>query len=138
MLTPSDAFVAAVAVLIFRDGRVLAMRRAPHKDAGAGLWETVSGRVEPDEQPVDAALREVREETACEVRIDDVPVDAYVARRGERPMLVVCYRAEWVAGEVVRSEEHDAHEWCTADELAERNTPPRLVQAVRRGALQRG
>lgn len=63
MLTGSDGFVAAVAILIFRDGRVLAMRRAATKDAGAGLWETVSGRVEVGEQPLDAAMREVREET---------------------------------------------------------------------------
>jgi 8-oxo-dGTP pyrophosphatase MutT (NUDIX family) len=132
-----DRFVAAVAVLIFRDGRVLAMRRAPHKDAGAGLWETVSGRIETGEQPLVAAAREVREETGLDVRLDETPVDAYVARRGEEPMIVVCYRAEWIAGEVVPSEEHDAHAWWTVEELAEKTTLSRLVDAVRRAASRR-
>ncbi len=44
-------FIAAVVVALFRGGRVLAMRRAPDKDAGAGAWEALSGRVEPGEDP---------------------------------------------------------------------------------------
>ena len=77
------SFVLAVCAVI-RDGdRVLAMRRASHKDAGAGLWETVSGRVEPGEDPLDAIRREIREETGLEVEPDPRPIDAYAARRNE-------------------------------------------------------
>ena len=95
-------FVLAVAAVIVRDDRVLAMRRSSAKDAGAGLWETVSGRVEADEAPLDAIAREVREETGLVVAIDPRPIDAYTARRGEAPMAVVVYRAIHVSGEVVR------------------------------------
>ena len=79
-------FVLAVAAVIVRDDRVLAMRRSSAKDAGAGLWETVSGRVEADEAPLDAIAREVREETGLVVAIDPRPIDAYTARRGDAPM----------------------------------------------------
>src|SRR5687767_4767511 len=113
------------------------MRRAATKDADAGLWETISGRVAPGEDPLDAVVREVREECGCEVRIDPVPVDAYAARRGEAPMIVIVYRGEHVAGEVARSDEHDAHAWLTIDELAERSTLVRLVDAVRRASAAR-
>ena len=126
-----SAFVFAVAAAVVREGRVLAMRRAAHKDAGAGLWETVSGRVAPDEQPLDAIAREIAEETGLDVEVDARPVDSYVARRGQAPMCVVFYRARWRGGEVQRSDEHDAHRWVSADELEALGSPPRLVEAVR-------
>ena len=129
-----DAFVVAVAAVIVRDDRaepqVLAMRRAATKDAGAGIWETCSGRLEAGEQPIDALAREVVEETGLEVRIAAQPVDAYTMRRGERPMVVLVYRADWVAGEVRRSDEHDAHAWWTRAELESSPMPPRLIEAV--------
>ena len=125
-------FVVAVAAVIVRGAEVLAMRRAPDKDAGPGLWETVSGRVEIDEDPLMAIAREIDEETGLEVRIDPRPIDAYAARRGDAPMVVVVYRAEHVAGEVVRSEEHDQHLWCTPAEFRKRSTLNRLADAIDR------
>ncbi len=129
------SFVVAVTVVIARGDRVLAMRRAAHKDAGAGLWETPSGRVDADEQPETAALREVREETGLEIALHPRPVDAYVARRGEAPMLVLVYRADHVAGEVVTSIEHDDHEWLDVAGFAERTSLARLALAVERAML---
>lgn len=138
-----DAFVVAVAAVIVRGdleggARVLAMRRAATKDAGAGIWETCSGRLEPDEQPLAAIAREVAEETGLEVRVDASPVDAYTMRRGQRPMVVLVYRAEWVSGEVLRSDEHDAHAWWTRAEVEASAMPPRLVEAVVRALARRG
>ncbi len=127
----APGFVAAVAVLVLRDGEVLAMRRAATKDAGAGLWEAVSGRLEPDEEPLDGARREVAEETGLEVALETRPWTAYAARRNGVPMLLVTYRAAWRAGEVVRSAEHDAHDWMDADRFAASSRIPKLVDAVR-------
>ena len=135
-MATAEGFVVAVAAVIVKEGRVLAMRRAPDKDAGAGLWETLSGRVEPDEQPLDAIAREIEEECGLEVALESRPVDAYVARRGAAPMAVIVYRADWVAGTVRRSEEHDAHAWWTPDEMRENSTLTRLVDAVDRAFLR--
>lgn len=132
-----EGFVVAVVGVIVRGDRVLAMRRAMTKDAGAGVWETCSGRLEPDEDPLAAIAREIAEETAVEVRIDPRPVDAYVMRRRERPMALIVYRADWIAGEVQRSDEHDAHAWWTLEEIDASPMPPRLVRAVRR-AIEAG
>jgi 8-oxo-dGTP pyrophosphatase MutT (NUDIX family) len=127
-----SSFVVAVAAVIFKDGRVLAMRRAADKDAGAGLWETLSGRVEPNEQPLDALEREIDEECGLTVRIDPRPIDAYVARRNDDPMLLIVYRADWIAGDVRRSSEHDAHSWWTPSEFRAQTTLVRLADAVDR------
>jgi 8-oxo-dGTP pyrophosphatase MutT (NUDIX family) len=56
----------AVAVLAWDgEGRLLLVR-----EAETGLWQTVGGAVEPDESPLDAAVRETAEEAGVEVAID--------------------------------------------------------------------
>jgi len=122
----------AVTVLVFRGDHVLAMQRASTEPAGAGLWEGISGRVEPDEDPLAAAEREVLEESGLRVCIRPRPVDTYAARRGADPMTVIVFRAEHEGGEVVLSGEHDAYRWCPLEELTELGVPPRLIEAARR------
>lgn len=131
----SDTFVVAVAAVIASGDRILAMRRGAGSEAAPGAWEAVSGRVKAGEEPLDAVSREIAEETGLEVLIEPRPVDTYAARRADAPMIVIVYRADWVSGEVRRSEEHDDHAWLTAEEFAERTTLHRLAQAVHR-ALQ--
>lgn len=128
------AQLVAVAAVIVRGSRILAMHRAPAK-VGAGLWETVSGRVERGEDPRVAIGREIAEETGLEVALDPRPVDTYVAQRGEEPMIVIVYRAEHLRGEVIQSNEHDDHAWLSADEFAQRSSLTQLASAVRRALM---
>lgn len=124
------AYVVAVAAIIVREGRVLAMRRAAHKDAGAGLWETLSGRVDEGEEPLATVKREILEECALNVHVDPRPLTAYSATRAGKPMIVIVYRAEYLSGEVVRSDEHDDHAWLTPDEFVARSSLTKLARAV--------
>lgn len=125
--------VVAVAIVLIDKGRLLSLRRSMHREAGAGLWEAFSGRVDPDEEPLDAAYREAREETGIEVDIDPRPVTSYAATRAGEPMVVIVYRAtpKSRAPEVILSDEHDAFAWLTPDEFAERSSIGPLTQAVR-------
>jgi 8-oxo-dGTP pyrophosphatase MutT (NUDIX family) len=124
-----ERFIVAVSAVIFRQGKVLAVRRSPLK-IGAGLWETPSGRVQKSERVLDAVMREVREETGLNIRLDSRPIDAYAAKRGSSPMVVILYRAEWVLGEVQLSSEHDRFAWWTPAQFARESTLPRLSEAV--------
>jgi 8-oxo-dGTP diphosphatase len=124
------AHVVAVAALIVREGRVLSLRRAPDNLAGPGLWETVSGRVEQGEQPWDALRREIAEECGLAVELETRPLTAYAATRRDKPMIVILYRARYMAGEVKLSAEHDAHAWLSAAEFAERSQLRLLCDAV--------
>lgn len=123
--------LVAVVVVILRGSEILGLRRAAHK-VGAGLWETVSGRVEIGEDPLHAARREIAEETGLVVRLDERPLDTYGAKRGHQPMTVIAYRAYHLESEVRLSAEHDEYAWLSAGEFRERTTLDRLVQVVER------
>lgn len=134
----NEGFIVAVAALIYRQGRVLAMRRSPQRDAGPGLWETLSGRIMPGEEPLEAMRRELFEEAGLQdgvdLRLDPRPVEAYSTTRAGEPMVLIIYRAEYLSGEVTRSDEHDAHAWLTPAEFAACSSLHKLVTAVQRWA----
>ncbi len=124
-------FVVAVAVIVRREGTLLAMRRALTRDAGPGLWEALSGRVNEGEAPLEAAAREALEESGLGVRLDPRPVTSYPATRLGLPMIVIVYAADYVSGEVALSEEHDHYRWLSPDAFAEVSTLTSLIRAAR-------
>jgi 8-oxo-dGTP diphosphatase len=129
-MSDTTYFVVAVAAIIFKEDRILAMKRSLSKDAGPGLWETLSGRVEEGEDPLDAVTREIEEECGLEVEVDPRPVKAYHAARNNDPMILILYRANYKSGSVRLSEEHDEYAWLTPDEFAGVSTLDRLVDVV--------
>lgn len=63
---------ASVGIMLFnRDGRIFAGRRLPkwETNRSAFVWQMPQGGIEPGEEPVDAALRELEEETGI-VNVD--------------------------------------------------------------------
>lgn len=58
-----------VGIIIIKNGKILVSRRAfdPHK----GMIDTIGGFLEAGEEPIDGAIREVREETGLEIEIVD-------------------------------------------------------------------
>ena len=64
---PSSA-IPVVCALIERDGLVLIAQRPAHKHL-ALQWEFPGGKVEPDESPEAAIVREIKEELGCDIII---------------------------------------------------------------------
>ncbi len=123
-------YVVAVAAVIRREGNLLAMRRAKTKDAGPGLWETLSGRVEVGETPLETAAREILEECGLKIALEPRPVTCYPATRLGLPMIVIVYAADYLSGEVTLSREHDRYLWLSPSAFAELTTLAPLTQAV--------
>ncbi|MCX4404868.1 MULTISPECIES: NUDIX hydrolase [unclassified Streptomyces] len=74
--------LAAYAVCV-EDGRVLLARHVPPK--GETNWTLPGGRVEHAEDPFDAVIREVAEETGCEAVVERLlGVDSRVIPAAER------------------------------------------------------
>ena len=125
-------YIVAVAILIFKEDKVLTLMRSPNKDASPLIWESISGRLLEEENPYDAALREVEEECGLEVSIDPRPVDAYKAKRLGRNMILIVYKAEYLSGEVTLSSEHDQFAWRTVEEFETITPLKALIKAAKK------
>lgn len=114
------------------DWRVLVLRRA----AGArcpGAWEVVHGRIENDERPEEAAVRELREECAlAPSRLYNVTCHPfYLHRFGVVQVAVVFAAFVDSATAVTTAEEHDRAEWISVDAALERLVWPRSRASLR-------
>ena len=115
-------FLAGIGALIWEPGTdtYLLLRRAAHKDFGAGNWECVTGRVDQGESFEQALLREVREEVGLDVQIEFLVGTTHFHRGADAPEnellgVVYCCTRTYQAAPTL-SAEHDAHRWVTAQE----------------------
>ena len=132
----TETRVAFVDVYVVRPAaselEVLVLRRGPG-GRSPGSWETIHGHIEPDENPVAAALRELREETGLEpVRFYNLSrVEAFYRHRTDEIALIPVFAGVVDArAEARRSSEHDRVEWLAPSQAAERFSWPRERRAL--------
>lgn len=104
MTSPLPAPVPCVGVVCLRGDEVLLIRRG--RPPRQGEWSLPGGRIEAGERAVDAALRELREETGVEARITGLldVVEGLFPEAGKHYVLID-YAAQWVAGEPVAGDD---------------------------------
>jgi 8-oxo-dGTP pyrophosphatase MutT (NUDIX family) len=109
----------------------LVLRRAANTRC-TGAWETVHGRIEPDERPEQAARRELREETGLEAeRLYNVAVQPFYLHQWGEVTLAVAFAAVVPAEAVISmGDEHDAAEWLTVPDAIARYAWPRSKAAL--------
>jgi 8-oxo-dGTP diphosphatase len=101
----------AVSAAIFRDGKVLLVRRA--RSPSKGLYSLPGGRVEFGETLHQALAREVDEETG--LRIDIVGLagwrEVLPGGSGGGHYVILSFAARWTSREPVLNDEHDDFKW---------------------------
>ena len=104
MTGPLPTPVPAVGVVCLRGDSVLLIRRGTPPRQGE--WSLPGGRIEPGERAVEAALRELREETGVEAEITGLidVVDGLFPEAG-RHYVLIDYAARWVSGEPVAGDD---------------------------------
>jgi 8-oxo-dGTP diphosphatase len=110
----------AVSAAIFRDGKILLVRRA--KSPAKGFYSLPGGRVEFGETLHAALHREVAEETALKVEIVDLAAWREVVPEtggGGGHYLIMSFAVRWSAGEPVLNDELDDYRWLAPDAVGE-------------------
>jgi len=117
--------------------QILMLRRSQTKVL-PGLWQGVSGGVEPDEGVRAAALRELREETGFAsddvLRLSSLDfVASFLWEPADAVMSSVHFAAEVAPdAEPTLSHEHDAYAWLPADAAVARSVWPGYREAITR------
>jgi len=112
--------------------RVLVMQRSDDTRCPTA-WETVHGHVESGEEPEEAAIREVREETGLSVeRLYNVTVQPFYLHKQHIVELAVVFAA-FVGDDtrVVSGPEHQACEWLGVEDALQRFHWPRERAALK-------
>jgi 8-oxo-dGTP pyrophosphatase MutT (NUDIX family) len=129
--------VSLVDVYVVRPGRggleFLALRRSPKGGRCAGAWEAVHGHIEADERPVEAALRELLEETGfTPERLYNLSrVETFYQHHHNEVALVPVFAAVLPPdADPVLGLEHDAAEWLEPAAASARFAWPRERRAV--------
>ena len=105
----------AAGVLVEHEGKVLLVRR--RLNPRQGLWTFPAGFVDFDEDPVEAAVRECREETGLEVEVTGL-LDVASGREHEGGAdLLLVYRARLVGGEQRPADDADRVAFFALDQL---------------------
>lgn len=127
----------AVSAAIFRDGKVLVVRRA--RKPALNLYTLPGGAVELGETLTDAVIREVREETSLMIQPTTLAGHREVITRDtqgrvERHFVIMCFAARWIGGEPVLNEELDDARWLDPPELVSYRTTEGLAEIVANAA----
>ncbi|MCJ1702777.1 (deoxy)nucleoside triphosphate pyrophosphohydrolase [Rathayibacter sp. VKM Ac-2926] len=117
-----------VAAVIESDGRILACRRRPEKDAG-GKWEFPGGKVEAGETHEQALAREIREELGVDIEVGDL-LTTDVTITSTLTIRLSCFWAKLRGDHPTVSIDHDAMTWTPYAELADHEWAPADLPAV--------
>ena len=121
----------AVSAAIFRDHRILLVRRA--RSPAKGFYSLPGGRVEFGETLHAALHREVDEETALEIDIVGLAGwrEVVPGTAGGGHYLIMSFAARWRAGEPVLNDELDDFRWLAPDALGDLKVTGGLQEVIR-------
>lgn len=128
--------------VVVRDGSCVVIVPTRRAADGSKVLALPKGHPDGDETPLDAALREVREETGVEGRLVEQLGDVryWYQRKGRRVQKVVSFfLLEYVGGDVAdHDHEVEVARWMPLREAAEALTYPGEREMVQRALLRTG
>ncbi|WP_407424645.1 NUDIX hydrolase [Methanobrevibacter sp.] len=98
------------------EGKILVLRRHPKSKTNPHKWELPGGKIEKGEFFDEALIREVKEETALDVKVGDFCEAVQDDYPHKRTVQLIMYSKD-ITGEVKISDEHDDRMWASVDEI---------------------
>ncbi len=121
--------IVVAAAVIIEEGRVLLTQRKAGTHL-AGAWEFPGGKVEPDEDPRDALIRELAEEIGVTVTVGDI-VEVTFHRYPSKNVLLLFYEARLSPGSPEpQALDVAAVKWAEAADLRDELFPPADVAVL--------
>ena len=115
--------MVVAAALIDQQSRVFVQQRPLEKTMG-GLWEFPGGKVEPDETPEAALIRELREELGIETETACLaPATFSTGQVGDRSLILLLYVCRKWKGLIQPTEALETR-WLRTHELFSLEMPP--------------
>ena len=120
----------AVSGAIFRDGKVLLVRRS--RSPGKGFYSFPGGRVEFGESLHTALHREVDEETGLRIEILGLAGfrEVLPGSAGGGHYLIMSFAARWTAREPVLNDEHDDFKWLAPEAIGDLKVTGGLLEVI--------
>ena len=121
----------AVSAAIFRDDKILLVRRA--RSPAKGFYSLPGGRVEFGESLHAALHREVDEETALKIEIIGLAGwrEMVPGTSGGGHYLIMTFAARWTSGEPVLNDELDDFRWLAPDAIGDLKVTGGLQEVIR-------
>ena len=126
-------WICVVALALHDDRGLWLMHRRPlHKHHG-GLWEFPGGKVEADERPRKALVREIQEELGLSLAPHTVQPVAFAEEDdtgSAKPIVIMLYRSVW-DGSPVEAREGGEIAWFAPREIESLDKPPLDIELMR-------
>lgn len=120
----------AVAVIVDDQQRILITRRPLHAPHGGGMWEFPGGKLEPDEAPIAALVREIKEEVDLDIQdCDFLGQINHIYPKHSVELLV--YRVNSFHGKAVAREKQLDLRWVEADRLQDFQFPEANAEIIK-------
>ena len=125
--------IHVVAAIIRRGNEIFATQRGygPYKD----WWEFPGGKVEPRETPEEALVREIEEELATEITVDEF-ITTVEYDYPEFHLIMDCFWCSIETGELELLE-HKAARWLPLDNLIQVNWLPADLEVINEITLRK-
>lgn len=109
--------------VIEKDGKYLLIKRASTAKFFPEMWDFIGGKIEPNESVLDAAKREVFEETSLKIEINKLEKD-FVYTENNIEIHFRVFSTNSFFGTVKLSNEHTDHMWISKEEMVSYNLAP--------------
>lgn len=119
-------------VFVKHEGKYLLLRRSEQKKYAPGFVHPVGGKIEWDEDPLQGALRELKEEANIEVKnlkLEAVLTEIRPVKGAEENWLIFHFSGEYESGEVGETEEGTL-EWFTKEEIVDEHLFPSVKEVI--------
>jgi phosphomecalonate degydratase small subunit len=129
---PSVEERTVVTVIAKKGEKILILKRSDKVSTYKGHWAGISGSLQPGEDPVEAAMREVKEETGLRIERNGITVrgEPIYARDGEVLWKIHPFLTEVLEESLAIDWEHDEYRWISPGEINRYQIVPKLDKVI--------